>query len=58
MLNIQPQIDDLISKFLKGTLDNSERTVLEDWINASDANKKVFENFSNKEWVATELENR
>ena len=56
MLNIQPQIDDLISKFLKGTLDNSERTVLEDWINASDANKKVFENFSNKEWVATELE--
>lgn len=56
MLNIQPQIDDLISKFLKGTLDNSERTVLEDWVNASDANKKVFENLSNKEWVATELE--
>lgn len=56
MPNIQPQIDELITKFLNGTLDNSEGTVLEDWINASDANKKVFENFSNKEWVATELE--
>lgn len=56
MPNIQPQIDDLISKFLKGTLDNSDRIVLEDWVNASDANKKVFENLSNKEWVASELE--
>lgn len=56
MPNIQPQIDELITKFLNGTLVNSERGVLEDWINASDANKKVFENLSNKEWVATELE--
>ncbi|PRZ20109.1 FecR family protein [Flavobacterium granuli] len=56
MPKIQPQIDELITKFLNGTLDNSERTVLEDWVNASDSNKKVFENLSNKEWVATELE--
>ena len=56
MPNIQPQIDELIIKFLNGTLDNSERIVLDDWINASDANKKVFENLTNKEWVATELE--
>ena len=56
MPNIPLQIDELIVKFLNGILDNSERLVLENWINASDANKKVFENLTDKEWVATELE--
>jgi transmembrane sensor len=56
MPNIEPQIDELIIKFLNKTLDNSERIVLEEWINAFDANKKIFENLTDKEWVATELE--
>jgi ferric-dicitrate binding protein FerR (iron transport regulator) len=56
MPNIQPQIDELIIKFRNKTLDHSERIVLEEWINALDTNKKVFENLTDKEWVATELE--
>lgn len=56
MSNIQPQIDELIIKFLNGSLESSEHNVLDDWINASDTNKNLFENLTDKEWVANELE--
>lgn len=55
MLNLPSQIDELIIKFLNGTLDNAERNTLEKWIKASDTNNKVFENLTNKKWVAREL---
>lgn len=55
MSNLQPQIDELIIKFLNETLDNTERIVLEEWIAESEANKKTFENLTNKKWVKTEL---
>lgn len=55
MLNFNYQINELIIKFLNGTLDNNERIILEEWINASETNKKTFENLTNKKWVTTEL---
>lgn len=55
MSNIQPQMDELIIKFLNGTLDSNERTILDAWVKASDTNTKVFENLTNKKWVTTEI---
>lgn len=55
MSNLHQQIDELIIKFLNGTLDQSEHIALEEWINASKQNKKTFENLTNKEWVKTEI---
>ncbi|SEA62305.1 FecR family protein [Flavobacterium gillisiae] len=55
MSNIQPQIDELIIKFLNGTLDDNERGTLDNWITASDANAKIFENLTNEKWVTGEL---
>jgi transmembrane sensor len=49
------QIDELIIKSLNGTIKEDEKNILEEWINVSDANKKIVENFHNKQWVTTEL---
>lgn len=55
MSSIQPPIDELIIKFLNGTLDGNERGTLDKWIATSDANAKIFENLTNKKWVSGEL---
>lgn len=55
MLDFNYQVDELIVKFLNGTLDNNERKALEKWIADSDTNKQTFENLTNYKWVTTEL---
>jgi transmembrane sensor len=55
MSNFNPQIDELITKFQNEALDSNERKILEQWIEASEMNKKTFENLTNKNWVTTEL---
>lgn len=55
MSNLHPQIDELITKFQNEALDSNERKILEQWIEASEMNKKTFENLTNKNWVTTEL---
>ena len=49
------QIDELIIKSLNGTIEEDEKKILEKWISISEMNKKIFENFHNKQWVTTEL---
>jgi transmembrane sensor len=49
------EIDELIVKLLNGTIAKDEKNILEKWINSSEANKEIVENFQNKEWVTTEL---
>jgi transmembrane sensor len=55
MSNILSQLDELIIKFLKGTLDSTEHIVLEKWIDASETNKQKFENLTDQKWVTAEL---
>jgi len=52
----QFQIDELIIKFLNGTITPDENIGLINWINDSEGNKQIFENITNKEWVAIELD--
>ncbi|SHM41513.1 FecR family protein [Flavobacterium saccharophilum] len=49
------EIDDLIIKLLNGTIEEEEKLNLEKWISTSETNKKIVENFQNKEWVTAEL---
>lgn len=49
------QIDELIIKSLNGTIGQDEKIILEKWVNSSDRNKKIFENFHSKQWVTSEL---
>ncbi|MFH6942738.1 FecR family protein [Flavobacterium sp. FlaQc-50] len=56
MSNLPFQIDELILKFLNKTITPNEHFVLKEWINSSPTNKEIFENLTNKEWVATELD--
>ncbi|HJY12522.1 MAG TPA: FecR domain-containing protein [Flavobacterium sp.] len=49
------QIEELIIKSLNGTIEQEEKIILEKWLNISDSNKKIFENFQSKQWVKNEL---
>lgn len=48
-------IDELIVKYLKGTLSVADSRILEDWIGKSEHNRKLFDQLTDNKWISGEL---
>ena len=56
MTNRPDIIDELIIKHLQGNLTNEEQAILEQWLDASEKNKLLFEQLSSQRYVSGEVE--
>lgn len=54
----EARIADLSIKYIMGTLSSSEMDELQQWLNASPENKKIFEQYNNADLLGEEFTNR
>jgi ferric-dicitrate binding protein FerR (iron transport regulator) len=55
MADRKVNIDELIVKHLNGELSDNERTWLNEWIDASERNRILFNQLTDKNWLVTEI---